>query len=119
MLRLDEEVPGRDLLIGGNGADQLFGGGGDDILVAGSTAFDEDPDSLQAIMAEWTSGNSYATRVNNLRGGGGANDTVTLDSTTVVDEGAADTLWGQTGQDWFLTGIHSKLRDRARNELVN
>jgi uncharacterized repeat protein (TIGR01451 family) len=111
--------PGRDLLIGGNGADQLFGGGGDDILVAGSTSFDEDPDSLQAIMAEWSSSNSYSTRVNNLRFGGGANGAVTLDSTTIVDDGAADALWGQAGQDWFLTGIHTKLKDRLRNELVN
>src|SRR5205085_1709197 len=75
--------PGRDLLIGGNGADQIFGGGGDDILVAGSTTFDEDPNSLQAIMAEWTSQNGYVTRVNNLRFGGGASGAVTLDSTTV------------------------------------
>lgn len=110
---------GRDLLIGGDGSDSLFGEAHDDILVAGSTVHDADLTALAAILAEWTSTNSYATRVANIRNGGGANDAFTLDDTTVIDDGAVDTLWGQSGQDWFLFGSGDKLRDKAENESVN
>jgi uncharacterized repeat protein (TIGR01451 family) len=110
---------GRDLLIGGAGSDQLFGEAHDDILIAGSTTFDESPDALSAILAEWTSSHDYLTRINNLRTGDGASGGFTLDSTTVLDDGAADTLWGLGGQDWFLVGTRDKVKDRASGELVN
>jgi Ca2+-binding RTX toxin-like protein len=110
---------GRDLVIGGDGADLLFGEAHDDILVASSTVHDEDVEALQSILAEWTSGNSYGTRVNNIRFGGGANGPFTLDDATVIDDGASDTLWGNGGLDWFLIGAGDKIRDRSRNERVN
>jgi Ca2+-binding RTX toxin-like protein len=110
---------GRDVLIGGDGADLLFGEGLDDILVAGSTAHDENEEALQAILAEWTSSNSYDTRVNNLRNGGGANGAFVLDDTTVIDDGVKDSLFGNGGLDWFLFGDGDKLRDMSRSELVN
>lgn len=110
---------GRDLLIGGAGADQLFGETHDDILIAGSTTFDESQDALAAILTEWLSSNEYFTRVDNLRTGGGAAGGFTLDSTTVLDDGAVDTLWGQGGQDWFLVGVRDRIRDRSAGELVN
>jgi Ca2+-binding RTX toxin-like protein len=110
---------GRDLLIGGAGADQLFGEAHDDLLIAGSTTFDESQDALSAILAEWTSSNDYATRINNLRFGGGANGAFTLDSATVVDDFAADTLWGHGGQDWFLIGNRDRIKDRTAGERVN
>jgi uncharacterized repeat protein (TIGR01451 family)/CSLREA domain-containing protein len=110
---------GRDVLIGGDGFDTLFGEAHDDILVAGSTVHDEDDEALQAILAEWTSPNSYATRVNNLRNGGGQNWILTLDDTTVIDDGLSDTLWGNGGLDWFLFGDGDKLKDKSLIELVN
>jgi len=110
---------GRDVLIGGDGADLLFGEGLDDILVAGSTIYDEDDEALQAILAEWTSANSYSTRVNNLRNGGGANGAFVLDDTTVIDDGVKDSLFGDGGLDWFLFGSGDKLKDKASSELVN
>jgi uncharacterized repeat protein (TIGR01451 family) len=110
---------GRDVLIGGDGLDTLFGEGQDDILVAGSTVHDEDDEALQAILAEWTSSNSYTTRVNNIRSGGGQNGVFTLDDTTVIDDGLKDTLWGNSGLDWFLFGDGDKLKDKAANELLN
>src|SRR5262249_5749704 len=57
---------GRDLLVGGGGADRLVGNGGDDILIGGTTADDASDAALIAVMAEWASGNDYATRVANL-----------------------------------------------------
>ena len=61
---------GPNLLIGGSGADTLIAGSGDDLLIAGTTAFDANEAALAAIMAEWTSGRDYATRVANLSGTG-------------------------------------------------
>jgi Ca2+-binding RTX toxin-like protein len=110
---------GRDLAIGGDGVDTLFGEAHDDILVAGPTIYDEDVTALQAILAEWTSSNSYTTRVNNIRFGGGANGPFTLDEATVIDDGLIDTLWGNGGLDWFLFGSGDKVKDKTAGELVN
>jgi uncharacterized repeat protein (TIGR01451 family) len=110
---------GRDILIGGVGLDTLFGEANDDILIGGTTSADNDEAAAAAIFAEWTSGNSYATRVNNLRLGGGANGSFVLDDTTVGDDGVKDTLFGNGGLDWFLFGAGDKLNDKASNELVN
>jgi hypothetical protein len=112
-------VVGRDAVIGGNGTDTLFGVAHDDILIAGPTTHDEDDPALQAILAEWTSSNSYATRVNNLRNGSGANGVFVLNSSTVSDDGLTDILWGDSGLDWFLFGLGDKLKYRAAGELLN
>ncbi len=53
-------------------------------------------------MAEWTSANNHATRVANLLNGGGANGTTKLNSTTVQDDLAAETLTGGAEIDWFF-----------------
>ena len=66
-----------------------------------------------------TSSNSYSTRVNNIRNGGGANGAFVLDDTTVIDDGLKDTLWGDGGLDWFLFGTGDKLKDKVASELVN
>src|SRR5262249_5018182 len=102
---------GRDLLIGGVGADRIVGNADDDIIIARSTAFDLDATALTAIMAEWTSGRSYAERTANLRGVGttGVNGTYVLETdgpeATVSDDGAADVLTGSEGQDWFFANL--------------
>jgi Ca2+-binding RTX toxin-like protein len=111
--------PGRSILIGGDGNDKLYGNAGDDILIAGSTAHDEDDAALQAILDEWTSGNSYEDRVFNIRNGGGANGAFIFDDTTVLDDGLADILVGDGGRDWFWAGTNDKLKDRRASEFVN
>jgi len=94
---------GRDLLIGGLGVDVLLGGGGDDILIGARTSFDADLVALNAIMNEWRSNNSYTVRIANLMGPtGGLNGTTFFNSSTVFDDGAADTLTGGGGRDWFF-----------------
>jgi len=110
---------GRNILIGGNGKDRLYGNGGDDILIGGSTAHDEDDAALQAILDEWTSANSYADRVSNIRNGTGANGAFIFDNTTVLDDGLADILIGSGGRDWFWASANDKLKDRRGNEQVN
>jgi PKD repeat protein len=109
---------GRDILIGGTGADAVTSNNGDDILIAGETSFDNDPVSLRAILAEWSSGRSYTERVNNIRNGTGsptrANGNVFLQAdVTVFDDAAVDTLTGNTGTDWFFANIDLGTKDKA------
>src|SRR5262249_27788066 len=68
--------------------------------------------SLAAILAEWQSGNSYSLRIAHIRGtqSGGLNGTNYLNSTTVSDDGAADTLTGGAGLDWFW-GLLAEITD--------
>lgn len=95
---------GRDLLIGGIGIDNLLGGSGDDIMIGSYiTASINTPTALTAIMAEWTSAGSLASRQNKLLNGGGLNGSNKLNSATVKnDSGAKDSLTGDAGTDWFF-----------------
>lgn len=95
---------GRDLLIGGTGRDYLFGDGGQDILIGGTTAYDQDAAALDSVLAEWTSGNSLSTRLQNLLtsgvGADSSGDAVVLeDGVTVFDDGVIDWLSGGLGID--------------------
>ncbi len=84
---------GRNLLISGGGSGTLTGGGAGDILIGGITAYDQDPDSLAAILAYWAgSTDDYATRVANLRQGNGVPQLEA--GISVFDGGAANTLTG-------------------------
>ncbi len=97
---------GRDVLFGGAGADSLDGGSGDDLLVAGTTNYDANVTAQTAIWLEWTrSDANYATRVAHIFGSlsGGYNASFKLNASTVQDDGAADSLTGGTGTDWFIT----------------
>jgi hypothetical protein len=105
-------------MIGGSGAAQLVGNSGDDILIAGTTAYDNNEAALVAIMAEWTSARSYADRVANLSGTGRgprANGNYFLIAggprATVFDNGVVDVLHGGSGMDWFLAKLSSSVTD--------
>ena len=37
----------------------------------------------------------------------------------MADDSQHDTLFGKASLDWFLFGPGDKLKDKARNELVN
>ena len=100
---------GRDLLIGGAALDIVAGGADEDILIGGTTSHSGNHSALAAIMAEWTSANSYAARIANLLSGGGANGSTVLNATTVQnDSNTADKLNGSpaapnnTDLDWFF-----------------
>jgi Ca2+-binding RTX toxin-like protein len=118
---------GRDLLIGGSGASRLVGNSGDSILIAGTTAFDDNQAALAAIMAEWTSARDYATRVANLSGTGSgpsANGSYLLiaggPKATVFDNGAADVLSGGSGMDWFFADLaQDVIHGKHDSEVVD
>jgi Ca2+-binding RTX toxin-like protein len=116
---------GRDLLVGGTGADVLHGDGGDDLLIGGTTDYDRNLAALNAVMAEWGRTDAdYTTRVQHLSRtlSGGLNAGTVLTATTVHDDAASDTLFGEGGTDWFfalLSGTNKDtVKDKAPGELV-
>jgi uncharacterized protein (TIGR03118 family) len=108
---------GRDVLIGGEGLDRLLGRANDDLLIGGSTTHDGNVASLLQILDEWTSTDSYATRVDKLRNGTGG--LPKLDATTVTDDGVRDFLMGSSGLDWFFTGPTDQTPGKLSAEQVN
>jgi hypothetical protein len=117
---------GNDILIGGLGNDTLHGNGGDDILIGGTTSYDANLAALCALLSEWGRGDaSYTTRVNHLKGGaGGLNGSSVLTTATVLDDGVADTLYGDAGSDWFFARVpgsapqKDRVQDRASGEVL-
>jgi hypothetical protein len=90
----------------------MFGYFGDNILVGGTTAHDTNVDALDALIAEWTSGNP--NRVNNIRNGGGLNGTVKLRTgigATAFDDNARDYLTLGGNGDWFFYKATNPNRD--------
>ncbi len=98
---------GRDVLIGGPGQSFLYGGVGDDILIGGTVSFDLNTAALAAVLEEWTSANSFATRVGHLDGTipGGANGAFLLTPATVETNGFMNELIAGAGQDWFFAHL--------------
>ncbi len=100
--------PGHNLLIAGTGPSKLYstrvgvavGANSGSILIGGTTDFDHNDAALAAIMQEWGSGDTYATKVSKIKTGVGAG--FALSSTTVHQTAAHDQLFASTGMDWFL-----------------
>lgn len=101
----------RDLLIGGANADTLSGNAGDDILIGGTTSHSDSLSALNALVAEWTSDDVYATRVSNLQTGGGENGMIQLNGATVQNDSSADRLLGEANLDWFFMSAKDVLSD--------
>ena len=96
---------------------------GDDIVIGGYTSYDASGDAndqaLEAILAEWQSGDTYATRIAKIKAGVGTMQAKLVMGTTVLDDGNASTLTGGTGKDWFFEGAHDTITDFAAGEQVN
>lgn len=109
---------GRDILIGGMGRDLILGAQDDDILVGGATLYDSHRAALNALMAEWASANTYATRITNLTNGTGLNGAFVFNNTTVFDDSVRDILLGLQGSDWFLLNVDEDHDDAKASELL-
>jgi hypothetical protein len=110
---------GRNLLVGGLGTDNLYAGSGGDILIGGTTSYDSNLTALAYIMAEWNRTDvSYAKRVAQLNGSqaGGMNGSYLLNSTTVFDDNAVDSMYGGTGLDWFFARLRGRNKDKVYNK---
>jgi hypothetical protein len=89
----------RNLLIAGASPSTLRGGDDDDLLIGGTTAYDQNPDALVAIMDYWSgTSDDYATRVSNLFSGNGV---PLLDPSTVTSNGGGNTLMGGPGLNLY------------------
>jgi hypothetical protein len=97
---------GSNVMIGGLGADNIRGGANSDLLIGGATASDNSPGDLLAILAEWSARRSIDLRIGNLTPG-------LLSPANVPDDGAADTLFGGLGGDWFLSFAGDNVMDRG------
>lgn len=119
---------GNDLMVGGSGADQLFGGVGSDLLIADLVSIfsGQTPsgvgsisrDRVDAVMAVWSSNQSYANRVNQLTQGIGFRNSIRLDATTVQADTSIDVVSGGDADDWFLVGGIDTLVDRLARERL-
>jgi hypothetical protein len=99
---------GTDILIGGTGQDTLIAGGGETILIGGTTAFDANDVALTALRDEWSDSHvSFNNRVAALQHGVGPLGAFRLNSTTVHDDQASNSL--QTSAlntpDWIFLGV--------------
>lgn len=114
---------GRNILLGGRGADTLIAGGGGDLLVSDATDYDQNPAGLTAMLAEWTSSGSYATRINNIRTGGGLTGGHTLNAgTSVIDDEAVDHLLGndQIELNWYIYNFaFDQITGQHVSEIAN
>jgi hypothetical protein len=118
---------GRSLLIGGKGKDAIIGHSGGDILIAGYTDYDSSTLAhdlaLDAILAEWQSSNSYATRIGHIKNGGGLNGSNKFVwGITVHDNAAsnANTLTGGVGaQNWFFANVSHTRTNKKLGERLN
>jgi hypothetical protein len=116
---------GRDLMIGGTGAATLNAGVQDDILIGGWTnwdisstgvTYDQKLAALYAIMAEWGSTDSYATRLSAL---GGYLNTNTVHDNYVNGVAVADQLLGNSkAMDWFFAGVNDHVTGKNANDVV-
>ena len=106
---------GRNLLIGGTGEDKLRSEG-EDILIGSTTAYDANETAMAALLAEWSSAQSYAQRVAHLSGQtpGGLNGSFVLRTTgagaTVFDDFVRDQISTKSGQDWVLAFDSDKVK---------
>jgi hypothetical protein len=114
---------GRDLLIGGTGAATLNAGVGDDILIGGWTnydlgstgmTYDQKLAALEAIMAEWGSTDSYATRLSDL---GSLLNTNTVHDNIANGVDIVDQLHGNaSANDWFFAGPGDTVMGKNAND---
>src|SRR5262249_52951864 len=97
-----------NILIGGTGSDTLTGNAASDLLIAGYTDYDQNIAALAAIMQEWSRTDiGYNGRVNHILGttAGGLNGSSLFNTSTIHDDGVADTLTGGNALDWFFANV--------------
>jgi hypothetical protein len=119
--KLTDSGSGMNILIGGGAGGDTLTGNGNDNLVSGTTSYDADNATniaaLDAILAEWTSSDSYSMRIGNIFGGLGALSADPLNSSTVSQDAKANVLQDGTSQtqnnNWFLGWSNDVVKNKA------
>ncbi len=117
---LTDTGTGDNILIGGGGVDMLTGNG-NDILISGTTSYDSNTTpsiaALDAILAEWSSSDSYSTRISKIMTGiTVGSTTVALNATTCQSDGVANILsdgTAATQNNWFIVNTKDKVTKQA------
>jgi hypothetical protein len=124
---------GRSILIADKGAGHINGGSGTDILIGAATTYDAsslaNDIALQDILAEWQSGNSYLTRISNIKNGLGLTAGRRLRwGFEVKDNGLSDILTAFPTPDppvsplvgdWFFKGASTAIKNKESYEVIN
>lgn len=105
----------QSILIGGSGQDVLQGGFREDLLIGGSTNYDDNASDLLSLLNFWSGTESYQDRVTKLRNGTGV---PALTSSTVIDDGQRDVLFGNSSLDFYFLGLND-LSDQGDDEENN
>jgi Ca2+-binding RTX toxin-like protein len=121
----DDEIlvrGGRDLLIGGLGADSIDGSLSDDLVIGGRLSYDKErnDDALLAILAERTRTDvDYLKRTKRIRvlASGGLNGNTYLNNHSLYADHEGDVLRGNQGKDLFAGEVDMVL-DRFNGELL-
>ena len=108
---LTDNGTGGNILIGAGAGGDTITGNGNDILISGTTKYDSDTAAhiaaLDAILAEWTSADNYATRISKIMSGVGPGNADKLNSSTITRDANANTLSDGASQpqnnNWFLS----------------
>jgi hypothetical protein len=119
--KLTDSGTGMNILIGGGPGGDTLTGGGNDILVSGTTKYDGNTTAniaaLDAILAEWTSSDSYSTRIGKIFAGVGPGGADALNSSTITQDANANTLQDGSSQtqnnNWFLGWSNDKVTKKA------
>jgi Ca2+-binding RTX toxin-like protein len=96
---------GNNLLIAGSGGrNEILGTQGNNVEVGGSVSYQTNEAALAAVMAEWSSGDSYTARVGKIDGNiaGGLNGSWLLNASTITHGSGYDYLFGGIGQNTYF-----------------
>jgi|GEM_PF-1764069 len=120
---------GKNLIVGGAGNDTIFAsqdadgaeGGNGSILITDSTTLSQA--ALSAVLAEWTSADSYSLRVARIQGlqSGGLNGANYLTpGGTVRDDGSTDQVFSDSmgSLNWLLLTIGEDIPYRLKTDEV-
>ena len=117
---LTDNSSGSNILIGaGTGGDTITGNG-EDILIGGKTIYDSNTSAhitaLDAILAEWTSTDSYATKISKIMSGVGSG-AYAFNSSTIAPDANANTLSDGSSQtantNWFLASNQDTVNKKS------
>jgi hypothetical protein len=120
---LTDKSTGFNILIGGGGPNTITGNG-NDILISGTTSYNGNSSAnilaLDAILAEWSSTDGYATRISKISNGmipGG----YALSASTVKSNGQTSSVSDgiqPTQQNWFIITRNDVVTAKADETLT-
>ena len=89
-------------------------------MIGGTTSYDANDVALLAILNEWSSTGTYATRVGHITGGtGGLNGSYWFKAGTVLNNHKTDRLIGSTAaMDLFFDSIGDTISGKRSGETT-